>query len=72
MLEGRLKRVTNYLDSYLEKQPWAKVLLSIGGVGPRTVEAVLGYRVRCGQKGRKKIAIVVVARKLLRRVRIGL
>jgi len=28
-------------------------------------------RVRCGQKGRKNIAIVAVARKLLRRVRIG-
>jgi transposase len=131
VLEDQLKRVTKYLDSYLDKQPWAKVLLSIGGVGPRTVEAVLAYtddvrrfsrgkaycsyfgftprldesgsvrrmghiskqgpsvvrwlvteaswraikksaglrafyeRVRCGQAGRKKIAIVAVARKLL-------
>ena len=28
LVEGRLKRVTKYLDSYLEKQPGAKVLLS--------------------------------------------
>ena len=131
LLEGQLRRVTKYLDGYLDKHPGGKLLMSIPGVGPRTSEAVLAYtddierfgnykqycsyfgltpkldesgslrrlghiskhgpsvvrwvlcesswmvirkskglrafyeRVMGGQKGRKKIAIVAVARKLL-------
>ncbi|MHC4477335.1 MAG: IS110 family RNA-guided transposase [Planctomycetota bacterium] len=131
LLESQLKRVTRYLDLYLDKQGGGKLLMSIPGVGPRTAEAVLAYtddidrfgrskqycsyfgltprldesgsirrlghiskqgpsvvrrllvesswrvikkspslrafyeRVMCGQKGRRKIAVVAVARKLL-------
>jgi len=131
LLEAQLRRVTKYLDSYLDKHPGGKLLMSIPGVGPRTTEAVLAYtddirrfsrgkhycsyfgmtpkldesgslrrlghiskhgpsvvrwlivesgwriirksrafcsfyeRVMCGQKNRRKIAIVAVARKLL-------
>jgi len=131
LLQSQLKRVTQYLDGYLAKNPGGKLLMSIPGVGPRTTEAVLAYtddvtrfgnykqycsyfgltpkldesgscrhlghiskhgpsvvrwvicesswvairkskglrafyeRVMCGQDGRKKIAIVAVARKLL-------
>jgi len=39
----QLERVTNYLDKYLDKKPGAKLLMSIGGIGPRTAEAVLAY-----------------------------
>jgi len=131
LLEGQLKRVTDYLDGYLDSQSGGTILMSIPGVGPRTAEAVLAYtddverfgnykkycsyfgvtpkldesgstrrighiskrgpsvvrwvlcesswkvirhskgirqfyeRVKADQKGRKKIAIVAVARKLL-------
>jgi len=131
LLEGQLKRLTQYLDGYLDTKAGGKLLMSIPGVGPRTAEAVLAYtdnvrrfgnykqycsyfgltpkldesgscrrighiskrgpsvvrwllcesswkvigkskgmrefydRVMAGQKGRKKIAIVAVARKLL-------
>jgi len=131
LLENQLKRVTKYLDRYLDSHPGGFLLMSIHGVGPRTTEAVLAYtddikrfnrgkqycsyfgmtprldesgstkrlghiskqgpsvvrwlivesawrairkspalrafyeRVMAGQKGRKKIAIVAVARKLL-------
>lgn len=43
LLEQQLKRVTKYLDEYLATKPQAQLLLSIGGVGPRTTEAVLAY-----------------------------
>ena len=39
----QLKRVTEYLDEYLEGQTGSEVLMSIPGVGPRTTEAVLAY-----------------------------
>jgi len=131
LLENQLKRVTRYLDAYLDRQCGSVLLMSIPGVGPRTAEAVLAYtddvrrfdnykqycsyfgltpkldesgscrrlghiskhgpsvvrwvlcesswkviryskglrrfyeRVMAGQKGRKKIAIVAVSRKLL-------
>jgi len=131
LLDAQLKRVTQYLDGYLDGQPGGKLLMSIPGVGPRTSEAVLAYtdnvkrfgnykqycsyfgltpkldesgdcrrighiskrgpsvvrwvicesswkvirkskslrefyeRVMAGQQGRKKIAIIAVARKLL-------
>jgi len=131
LLRNQLKRVSQYLDGYLDKNAGGKLLMSIPGVGPRTAEAVLAYtddvtrfsnykkycsyfgltpkldesgstrrlghitkhgpsvvrwvicecswiairkskglnafyeRVKCGQDGRKKIAIVAVARKML-------
>lgn len=131
LLQSQLKRVTKYLDDYLDNHAGGFLLMTIPGVGPRTSEAVLAYtddvrrfgnykqycsyfgltpkldesglcrrlghiskrgpsvvrwvicesswiairkskglrafyeRVRCGQDGRKKIAIVAVARKLL-------
>ena len=131
LLGNQLKRVSDYLDSYLGQKAGGKLLMSIPGVGPRTAEAVLAYtddvnrfsnykkycsyfgltpkldesgscrrlghiskhgpsvvrwlicesswmairkskglkafydRVKCGQDGRKKIAIVAVARKML-------
>lgn len=43
LLESQLKRVTNYLDGYLEKHPSGKLLMSTPGVGHRTSEAVLAY-----------------------------
>jgi len=43
LLDAQLKRVTQYLDGYLDKQPGGKLLMSIPGVGPRTSEAVLAY-----------------------------
>ncbi|MCJ7777362.1 MAG: transposase [Sedimentisphaerales bacterium] len=39
----RVKRVTKYLDGYLERKAGGKLLMSIPGVGPRTAEAVLAY-----------------------------
>jgi transposase len=41
--ERHLLRATEQLDKYLEKQPGAKLLMSIPGIGPRTAEAVLAY-----------------------------
>jgi len=43
MLDGQLLRVTQYLDTYLDRQPGGRLLMSITGVGPRTSEAVLAY-----------------------------
>jgi len=43
LLELQLKRVTRYLDGYLENKVGGKLLMSIPGVGPRTAEAVLAY-----------------------------
>jgi transposase len=43
LLQSQLKRVTLYLDGYLDKNPGGKLLMSIPGVGPRTSEAVLAY-----------------------------
>jgi transposase len=43
LLESQLKRVTKYLDCYLDKQAGGRLLESIPGVGPRTAEAVLAY-----------------------------
>jgi transposase len=43
LLEGQVKRVTMYLDSYLSSQAGGGLLMSIPGVGPRTAEAVLAY-----------------------------
>jgi transposase len=40
---SQLKRVTKYLDEYLSTHPGGRLLMSIGGVGPRTAEAVLAY-----------------------------
>jgi transposase len=131
LYEKQARRVTGALDELLKQMPAAKVLRTIAGVGPRTIEAVLAYtdgvrrfrrgkqygayfgltpkldesgsrrrlghiskqgpsvvrwlivesawrvvryspamrsffeRVQHGQKGRKKIAIVATARKLL-------
>ncbi len=41
--EKNIALVTEYLDGYLERQAGGKLLMSIPGVGPRTVEAVLAY-----------------------------
>jgi len=41
--ERQLKRVTRGLDARLEKLPGAWLVMTIPGVGPRTVEAVLAY-----------------------------
>lgn len=43
MTEKQIETVTEYLDSYLDKQSGGKLLMSIPGVGPRTAEAVLAY-----------------------------
>jgi transposase len=43
LLEDQLKRITIYLDGYLENHPGAELLMSIPGIGPRTAEAVLAY-----------------------------
>ncbi len=43
LLENQLKRVTKYLDRYLDSHPGGFLLMSISGVGPRTTEAVLAY-----------------------------
>lgn len=43
LLQSQRDRVTAYLDTYLDKQSAAKLLMSIPGVGPRTAEAVLAY-----------------------------
>jgi len=43
LLDGQVKRVTMYLDSYLSGQAGGGLLMSIPGVGPRTAEAVLAY-----------------------------
>lgn len=43
LLQTQRDRVTAYLDTYLDKQSAAKLLMSIPGVGPRTAEAVLAY-----------------------------
>ena len=42
-LNEQLEKVTDYLDGYLKSKPAAVLLMSIGGVGPRTAEAVLAY-----------------------------
>jgi len=42
-LENQLRTVTEYLDKYLSQKAEADLLMSIPGVGPRTVEAVLAY-----------------------------
>lgn len=39
----QLERVTDYLDKYLSTKPGGVLLMSIGGIGPRTAEAVLAY-----------------------------
>jgi len=54
LLESQLKRVTRYLDGYLENQAGGKLLMSISGVGPRTVEAVLAYTDDIKRFGRGK------------------
>jgi transposase len=43
LLEQQQKRMTDYLDGFLKKNPAAKLLMTIPGVGPRTAEAVLAY-----------------------------
>ena len=43
LYEGQVKRVTQQLDERLKRYGGAELLLSIPGVGPRTVEAVLAY-----------------------------
>lgn len=43
LLELQLKRVTKYLDAYLDNHAGGNLLMSIPGVGPRTSEAVLAY-----------------------------
>ncbi len=43
LLREQLKRLTQYLDRYLDTQPGGVLLQSIPGVGPRTAEAVLAY-----------------------------
>ncbi len=43
LLGNQLKRVSLYLDSYLDQKAGGKLLMSIPGVGPRTAEAVLAY-----------------------------
>jgi len=42
-LNEQLEKVTDCLDGYLKSKPAAVLLMSIGGVGPRTAEAVLAY-----------------------------
>jgi transposase len=54
LLESQLKRVTKYLDGYLENQAGGKLLMSIPGVGPRTTEAVLAYTDDISRFGRGK------------------
>jgi len=54
LLESQLKRVTKYLDGYLETQAGGKLLMSIHGVGPRTAEAVLAYTDEIGRFRRSK------------------
>ena len=39
----QLEKVTRYLDGYLKSKPGGALLMSIGGIGPRTAEAVLAY-----------------------------
>ena len=43
LLEGQLKRVTRYLDGYLDTKSAGRLLMTIPGVGPRTAETVLAY-----------------------------
>jgi transposase len=43
LLEQQRQRMTDYLDSFLSKNPAAILLMTIPGVGPRTAEAVLAY-----------------------------
>jgi len=43
LLEGQLKRVTQYLDGYLDTKSAGKLLMTIPGIGPRTAETVLAY-----------------------------
>lgn len=42
-LDGQLKTVTDYLDSYLNRHAGGTLLMSIPGVGPRTSEVILAY-----------------------------
>jgi transposase len=39
----QLERVTHYLDEYLKSKPGCTLLMSIGGIGPRTAEAIMAY-----------------------------
>lgn len=41
--QGQVKRVTRQLDTRLKNHPATKLLSTIPGVGPRTIEAVLAY-----------------------------
>jgi transposase len=43
LLKGQLKRVTRYLDGYLDTKSTGRLLMTIPGVGPRTAETVLAY-----------------------------
>jgi len=54
VLESQRKRVTKYLDDYLARKSGGALLISIGGVGPRTVEAVLAYTDDVERFGRYK------------------
>jgi len=54
LLEGQRKRITKWLDGYLDKQAGGRLLMSIPGIGPRTAEAVLAYTDEVGRFGRSK------------------
>ena len=54
LLGGQLKKVTIYLDHYLDSQPGGTLLMSIPGVGPRTAEAILAYTDEVGRFKRSK------------------
>jgi transposase len=54
LLEQQRKRMTDYLDSFLSKNPAATLLMTIPGVGPRTAEAVLAYTDDIQRFGRTK------------------
>jgi transposase len=43
LLENQIKKITSYLDEYLDKKPGCKLLMSIPGIGPRTAESILAY-----------------------------
>ena len=54
LLEQQCKRMTDYLDSFLNQNPAATLLMTIPGVGPRTAEAVLAYTDDIKRFGRTK------------------
>jgi transposase len=54
LLDGQVKRVTEYLDFYLGRHAGGKLLTSIPGVGPRTAEAILAYTDDISRFGRTK------------------